>query len=150
MSEHDSSEGKELEQLAQKFGLASVTPHFKQALTHPSFAHEHDVPHNQRLEFLGDAVLGFCASEELYTRFPDADEGTLTRLRAQVVNAQALAAWARTLGVPEALRLGRGAGGSGLRESTNVIADTIEALLAATYLDAGLDAARRVCEEMIR
>lgn len=135
--------------LAARLGLTQESTHFEQALTHPSFAHEHDAPHNQRLEFLGDAVLGFCASEELYRRFPHADEGTLTRLRSQLVNAQALATWARTLQVPELLRLGRGAGSSGLRESTNVVADAVEALIAAAYLDAGLDAARRICSVII-
>lgn len=135
--------------LAVRLSLTHEAPHFLQALTHPSFAHEHDAPHNQRLEFLGDAVLGFCASDELYRRFPEADEGTLTRLRSQLVNAQALATWARTLGVPELLRLGRGAGSSGLRESTNVVADAVEALIAAAYLDEGLEAARRVCAVII-
>ena len=94
-------------------------------------------------------MLGFCVSDLIYRRFPEADEGTLTRLRAQLVNAEALAEWARATGVPEALRLGRGAGASGLRQSTNVLADAVEALIAACFLDVGLDRARSVCETIV-
>ena len=115
--------------------LASLSPDsaaLEQALTHPSLANERrGVAHNQRLEFLGDAVLGLCASEELYRAFPDADEGALTRLRAHLVNAEALAAWGRAVGLTSVLRVGRGAAGGGLRESTNVLADAVEALIAA-------------------
>jgi len=127
------------------------SPALEQALTHPSLANERrGVLHNQRLEFLGDAVLGLCASEELYRSFPDADEGALTRLRAQLVNAEALAAWGRKVGLPAALRVGRGAAGSGLRESTNVLADAVEALIAAAYVEVGLEAARRISAEIVR
>jgi ribonuclease III len=129
--------------------LASLTlgsPALEQALTHPSLANERrGLTHNQRLEFLGDAVLGLCASEELYRAFPDADEGMLTRLRAQLVNAEALAAWGRSVSLPSVLRVGRGASGSGLRDSTNVLADAVEALIAAAYLEGGFAAAQSVC-----
>mgnify|MGYP003382723479 CR=1 FL=1 len=137
-------------EIAVRFGLSEEAPHLKQALTHPSFANEQrGEADNQRLEFLGDAVLGLCASELLYERFPDADEGSLTRLRARLVNAEALANWARDNDVAEALLLGRGAESSGLRGSTNVLADAVEALVAATYLDAGLGAARKACEGIL-
>ncbi|HEY8946009.1 MAG TPA: ribonuclease III [Polyangiaceae bacterium] len=137
-------------QLAELFGLAPDAPHLQQAVTHPSYANERrEADDNQRLEFLGDAVLGFCVSDLIYRRFADADEGTLTRLRAQLVNAEALADWARTVGVQDALRLGRGAGASGLRQSTNVLADAVEALIAACFLDAGLERAREVCERIV-
>jgi ribonuclease-3 len=132
------SEGP-LELLARLSGLSTDSPRFLEALTHPSLANERrGVPDNQRLEFLGDSVLGFCASELLYERFPNADEGALTRLRAQLVNAEALAGWGRSVGLPAALRVGRGANTAGLREGTNVLADAVEALIAATYLDVGL------------
>ncbi len=138
------------ETIAELFGLSPDAPHLSQALTHPSYANERRaIEDNQRLEFLGDAVLGFCTSELLYARYPDADEGTLTRMRAQLVNAEALAEWARRHELAGCLRLGRGAGAAGLRESTNVLADAVEALLAATYLDAGLAEARRVCGEIV-
>lgn len=135
-----------LAEIARQFGLSELAPHLKVALTHPSFANEQrGEPDNQRLEFLGDAVLGLCASELLYERFPEADEGSLTRLRARLVNADALAAWARDNAIAEALLLGRGAESSGLRTSTNVLADAVEALVAAAYLDSGLEAARSAC-----
>jgi len=140
--------------LAQIAALASLpvdSPALDQALTHPSLANERrGVTHNQRLEFLGDAVLGFCASEALYGAFPDADEGVLTRLRAQLVNAEALAAWGRQVGLPGVLRIGRGGGGTGLRESTNALADAVEALIAAAYVEAGLEAARRLSEVIVQ
>ncbi len=137
-------------EVAERFGLTPEAPHLLQALTHPSYANERrEAEDNQRLEFLGDAVLGFCVSDLICRRFPTADEGTLTRLRAQLVNAQALAEWALVTGVPDALRLGRGAGASGLRQSTNVLADAVEALIAACFLDAGLERARSVCEHIV-
>ncbi|MFO0568256.1 MAG: ribonuclease III [Polyangiaceae bacterium] len=139
-----------LADVARTFGLEEEAPHFKVALTHPSFANEQKgEPDNQRLEFLGDAVLGLCATELLYERYPDADEGSLTRLRARLVNAEALATFARRHEVADALLLGRGAESSGLRASTNVLADAVEALVAAAYLDAGLDAARSACSRIL-
>lgn len=136
--------------LAHRLGLPATAPHLEQALTHPSYANERrECPDNQRLEFLGDAVLGFCVADLLYRRFPDADEGTLTRLRAHLVNAESLASFARAFGVSEALRLGRGAGASGLRQSMNVLADAVEALIAACYLDGGLEVARHVCANVV-
>lgn len=134
------------------FGLPEDAPHLQLALTHPSYANEQGRPgegDNQRLEFLGDAVLSFCTSEVLYARFPNADEGTLTRTRAQLVNAEALAAFAKSVALPDGLLLGRGAVAAGLRDSTNVVADAVEALIAAAYLDVGLPAARRVCERIV-
>jgi ribonuclease III len=140
-----------LEVVAEQVGLEASAPHLVLALTHPSFANEQkDSADNQRLEFLGDAVLGFCTSELLFRRFPDADEGTLTRLRARLVNADALADWARGHRISEALRLGRGAESSGLRSSTNVLADAVEALVAAAYLDGGLEVARAACERIVK
>lgn len=120
------------------------------AMTHPSYANEQgEAEHNQRLEFLGDAVLGFCAADLLYARYPEADEGTLTRMRARLVNAESLAEWARHNGVPAVLRLGRGAEAGGLRDSTNVLADAVEALIAAVYLGTGLPAAQELCERVV-
>lgn len=140
-----------LDRIAALAALEPASAALEQALTHPSLANERPgLLHNQRLEFLGDAVLGLCASEELYRTFPDADEGTLTRLRAQLVNAEALAAWGRTVGLPGVLRVGRGAAGAGLRESTNVLADAVEALIAASYVESGLDAARRLSADVVR
>ena len=82
--------------IAYALGIAPDAPEFEQALTHPSYSNERASNwDNQRLEFLGDAVLGFCVSELLYERFPEADEGALTRMRSALVKADALAEWAR-------------------------------------------------------
>src|ERR1700744_2512356 len=138
------------ERIEELFGLSADAPHLDEALTHPSFANEQrSTRHNQRLEFLGDSVLGFCVSELLCARFAEADEGALTRMRAQLVNAEALAGWARKEGLAQDLRLGRGAGAAGLRDSTNVLADAVEALIAAVYLDVGLEAARGACARIV-
>jgi ribonuclease-3 len=136
--------------VAQLFGIPPDSPHFEEALTHPSYANEQgSKQHNQRLEFLGDAVLGLCVTELLFKRFPEADEGMLTRTRAQLVNTNALADWAREQGMAELLLLGRGAEAGDLRKSNNVLADLVEAMLAAAYLDGGLVNARQACEQMV-
>jgi ribonuclease-3 len=138
------------QRIAELVGLEPDAPRLLQALTHPSYANERrGEEDNQRLEFLGDAVLGLCVSELLCDRFPEADEGLLTRMRAQLVNAEALAAWGRKVDLSDALRLGRGAVGGGLRESTNVLADAVEALLAASYLTGGLDRARLIASQIV-
>lgn len=139
-----------VEALAALLGIPADAPVFVEALTHPSYANEsRQGSHNQRLEFLGDAVLELCCSHALYLRYPDAAEGELTRRRSQLVNTDALARFARNNGVAEALILGKGAEANGLRESNNVLADTVEALLAATYLSAGLEAAARIVHRLI-
>lgn len=136
--------------VAALFEIPEDAPHLEQALTHPSFTNEvRHAPDNQRLEFLGDAVLGLCTSQLLFERYPEADEGTLTRLRAQLVNTERLAEWGRSQGVAEAIRLGRGANTSGLRESNNVVADAVEACIAAAYLDGGLGSARAACARIV-
>ena len=114
------------------------------ALTHPSVAHEQgaSVQHNQRLEFLGDAVLQLILTSELYEKFPAMDEGPLTKARAQMVNRRALADQGRRLGLGEHLIVSRGEEASGGRQRPSALADTFEALLGAIFLDAGFDVAR--------
>ena len=114
------------------------------ALTHPSVAHESGtaMAHNQRLEFLGDAVLGLVLTEMLYQQFPTFDEGPLTKARAKLVNRHSLAARARSLGLGEHLILSRGEEVSGGRDRSSALADAYEALLGAIFLDGGFDAAR--------
>lgn len=113
------------------------------ALTHPSVAHDANapLPHNQRLEFLGDSILGVVLSRELYEKFPDADEGQLTKSRAKLVNATSLAAHGRALGLGAHLILSRGEENTGGRERASALADAFEALLGAIFLDGGFDAA---------
>jgi ribonuclease III len=114
------------------------------ALTHPSVAHESGVAseHNQRLEFLGDAVLQLVLTQKLYEKFPAFDEGVLTKARAKLVNRSTLAEHARALGLGAYLILSRGEETSGGRERTSALADTFESLLGAIFLDGGFDAAR--------
>jgi len=114
------------------------------ALTHPSIAHEQNqpTPHNQRLEFLGDAVLGLVLSDELYAKFPAADEGLLTKSRAKLVNSSSLAAHGRALGLGAHLVLSRGEENTGGRERPSSLTDAFESLLGALFLDGGLVVAR--------
>ncbi len=109
------------------------------ALTHRSFAYENGgLPTNERLEFLGDSVLGLVVTETLYRNYPDTAEGQLAKMRAAVVNARALADVARELGVGDCLLLGRGEETTGGRDKSSILADTLEALIGAVYLERGL------------
>jgi ribonuclease-3 len=120
-----------------------------EALTHRSFANEAGVADNQRLEFLGDAVLGLCVSELLATTHADADEGKLTRMRSALVNADALASWARRVNLGACIALGRGATVGTEHERTNVLADAVEAVVAAVYEAHGLAGARALVRDII-
>ncbi len=128
---------------------AGAIERFEEALTHSSFANEMGVPNNQRLEFLGDAVLGLCVSEMLGEEHEDADEGMLTRMRSALVNADALAGWARRVDLGPCIALGRGATLGSEREQTNVLADTAEALVAAVYEARGLAGARALVRDIV-
>jgi ribonuclease-3 len=114
------------------------------ALTHPSIAHEQNQPqpHNQRLEFLGDSVLGLALSRELYEKFPEAAEGLLTKTRAKLVNATSLATHSRALDLGAHLVLSRGEENTGGRERASALADAFESLVGAIFLDGGFEAAR--------
>jgi ribonuclease III len=114
------------------------------ALTHPSVAHESGVAseHNQRLEFLGDAVLQLVLTQKLYETFPAFNEGTLTKARAKLVNRRTLAEHARALDLGAHLILSRGEEKSGGRERASALADTFESLLGAIHLDGGFQVAR--------
>ena len=120
----------------------------KLAMTHPSYAGETHV-HNQRLEFLGDAVLQLCTSVRLYKQYPDLPEGKLSRLRARCVQESALEVAARRLHLGENLLLGMGEERGGGREKPSILADAMEALLGAMYLDGGMEDARRLIEAVV-
>jgi ribonuclease-3 len=112
------------------------------ALTHRSYAYENGgLPNNERLEFLGDSVLGLVVTDSLYAAHPDLAEGQLAKLRAAVVNMRALAEVARTMGLGEYIFLGRGEDSTGGRDKASILADTMEAVIAAVYLSGGLPAA---------
>lgn len=110
----------------------------RQALTHRSASKSH----NERLEFLGDSLLGFIIAEALYDLHPQASEGELSRMRASIVNKTSLAAIARELELGECLQLGSGELKSGGRERDSILADAVEALIAAVYLDGGMQACK--------
>ena len=127
--------------LAQKIGYQFKNSSLLvQALTHPSRASEHrnETGDNQRLEFLGDAVLQLVLTNHLYCSLPDDAEGNLTKIRAGLVSKHALASCARRLGLGEYLRLGKGEEASGGRDRDSNLADAIEALLGAVFLDGGI------------
>ena len=117
---------------------------YRDALTHPSAAAESrtPLPDNQRLEYLGDAVLGLLAAETLYRLHPDWPEGALTKARSHLANEAALAAVARAVALPPHIRLGRGETAQGGRDKNAILADALEALFAAVWLAAGPGAAR--------
>lgn len=117
----------------------------ERALTHRSYAYENGgLPTNERLEFLGDAVLGVVVTETLYADHPDLSEGRLAKLRAAVVNARALAEVARTMGLGEHVKLGRGEEITGGRTKASILSDTVEAVIGAVYLSGGFEVARSV------
>lgn len=121
----------------------TCAPLVEQALTHRSALAEGVTQSNERLEFLGDAVLGLIVTEELYTRFPDRTEGELSRARALVVSRRTLAAVAKQLGVDQVLRLSAAEEAQGGRQRSSILSDAVEALIAAVYLQAGLDETRQ-------
>jgi ribonuclease-3 len=112
------------------------------ALTHRSFAYENGgIPTNERLEFLGDSILGQAVTVRLFTEHPELDEGELAKRRASLVSSVALAEVARTIGLGPYIRLGRGETLTGGADKPSILADTVEAIIGAVYLDAGGDAA---------
>lgn len=117
----------------------------EQALTHRSYAYEHGgLPTNERMEFLGDAILGLVVTDALYTNHPDLPEGSLAKMRARVVNTRALAEVARGLELGRWMRLGRGEQVTAGRDKNSILADTMEAVLGAVYLDRGIAGATAV------
>jgi len=119
------------------------------ALTHRSYAYENGgLPTNERLEFLGDSVLGVVVTEALYRTHPDLSEGRLAKLRAAVVNARALAQVARTIGLGEHIKLGRGEEATGGRDKASILSDTVEAVIGAVYLSGGFVAASQVVHRL--
>ena len=116
----------------------------ERALTHRSYAYENGgLPTNERLEFLGDSVLGVVVTETLYLTHPDLSEGRLAKLRAAVVNARALAEVGRDIGLGEHVKLGRGEETTGGRDKASILSDTVEAVIGAVHLSGGLEASGR-------
>jgi ribonuclease-3 len=148
----DSVRGARLELERKLFSIVGEgeIARLEEALTHPSFANESQRSDNQRLEFLGDAVLGLCVSEILVVKHPDADEGTLTRMRSALVNGEALARWGRSMNIGACLAMGRGARAGSEQDQTNVVADAVEAIVAAVYVAHGMPGALALVNDIVK
>ena len=139
------------DELSSVLGLAVVPSLFELALIHRSFAYENGgLAHNERLEFLGDSILGQAVTVMLYTENPSLDEGELAKRRASLVSSVALAEVARSIGLGAYIRLGRGEELTGGRDKSSILADMVEALIGATYLDLGGETATVLVLRLIR
>jgi len=145
--------GNEMQTLEERLGYTFRDKSLLQgAMIHSSYANEHrgaGLHSNERLEFLGDAVLGLVAGEHLYCTHPDAPEGDLTRMRAALVREESLYEVAQSLGLGEYLKLGRGEESGGGRERPSILADATESVFAAVYLDGGMEAARALIHRVL-
>jgi ribonuclease-3 len=141
-----------LESLDHALGVSFHDPALRMAaLTHRSFAFEQGTEvTNERLEFLGDSVLGLVVTDMAYASYPDLPEGALAKLRAAIVNMVALADVARSLGLGGMVLLGKGEELSGGRDKSSILADALEAVFGAIYLDRGLDVSRELIERLFR
>ncbi len=142
---------QDLAKLLSKWGIELDPEMVVLALTHRSFAHEQDgLPTNERLEFLGDAVLQLIVTERLYRSYPSHPEGHLAKMRSATVSQEPLASVARNIGLGDYILLGRGEEKTGGREKDSILSDTVEALIGATYLCHGLEATREVVENLLK
>ena len=138
------------EVLLNRWGIKIDPKLLELALTHRSWAHEQGgLPTNERLEFLGDSVLGLVVTEELYERFPGVSEGQLAKMRSATVSEPALAQIAQQLGLGEFILLGNGEAITGGREKASILSDTVEAMIGATYLTHGFTATRPVVQVLV-
>jgi ribonuclease-3 len=136
-------------ELLRVLGVLIVPESLERALTHRSFAYENgNLPTNERLEFLGDSVLGLVVTDTLYRGYPNLPEGQLAKLRAAVVQMGALAEVARRLNLGAFIRLGRGEEVTGGRNKPSILADTLEAVIGAVYIDCGLNEATRLVHRL--
>lgn len=141
---------KKLETMLKGLGIAYENLDFYvQAFTHPSYANEHKVPNNERLEFLGDAILDFLVADYLYHAFPNIPEGEMSKLRSKYVCTQANAQYARELHLETSLLLGKGELEHGGKEKESVLANLFESFLGAVYLDKGVENVNKILENTI-
>ena len=137
-------------QLKARLGLEIRQELLELAFTHRSFAYENGLNEtNERLEFLGDSVLGLVVTEELYKRYPDLDESRLSPLRSGIVNMRALADIARSLELGQYMRIGKGEEVTGGRDKNSLLADSLEALIGAIYLSNGFETSQKIIGELI-
>ena len=136
--------------LTQRLGITIDSDLLELALTHSSYAYENGkIPDNERLEFLGDSVLGFVVSVHVYETHPDMAEGSLSRIRNAAVSARTLAVAANQLGLGEFIRLGKGELASGGKDKANILADALEAVIGAAYLSGGMEQANQLIQTLI-
>jgi ribonuclease-3 len=136
--------------LSEKLGVEINRELLKLAMTHRSYSYEHgNIPNNERLEFLGDSVLGFVVTSHIYETLTDLPEGEMTKVKNAVVSARALAVVAAELGLGEYLLLGKGELATDGRNKPNLLADAFEAILGAAYMSNGFDAARALVEKYV-
>ncbi|UFU01973.1 ribonuclease III [Ruania suaedae] len=139
-----------LDELVEALGIEVDPELLVLALTHRSFAHEAGgIPTNERLEFLGDSVLGVVVTEHLYRTHPDRAEGDLAKMRAATVSQRALSAVAREIGLGQYLLLGRGEQGTGGHDKDSILCDTLEAVIGAVYLCHGLEPTRAFVQRLV-
>ena len=144
-----STHNSDISILCERIGVNVGSEILERALTHRSYSYENGgIPTNERLEFLGDSVLGIVVTDTLYRRHPDLPEGQLAKLRAAVVNMRALADIGRGFGLGEFIRLGKGEETTGGRDKASIVADTVEALLGAVYIDQGLAVAAELVHRL--
>ncbi len=139
-----------LDVLSNRLGVQIEPQLLELALTHRSYSYEHgNQPNNERLEFLGDAVLGFVVTAHIFELLTELPEGELTKVKNSVVSARALSVAATELGLGEFLRLGKGEEQTGGREKPNLLADAFEAILGAAYVSQGLEAATAIIRRFV-
>ncbi len=141
-----------LDRLIEKLGIAGMSRSgLTQAVTHRSYCAEHPgVSSNERLEFLGDSILGLIVGKYIFTTFSSFEEGELTKLRASVVSSQSLSKAARSIGLGEILLLGRGEEASGGRDKNSILSDSLEAVMGIVYLELGFAAAERLVLSLVK
>ena len=136
--------------LTKTLGISIDSALLELALTHSSFAYENGkIPDNERLEFLGDSVLGFIVTGHIYLANPTLDEGSLSRIRNAAVSAKTLAIAATNIGLGEYISLGKGELASGGRDKPNILADSLEAIIGAAYISSGLEAAKTIIDKFV-
>ena len=150
MRRYESVNTDALMELLAKYDIKlKETKHYRLALTHSSYANEHNLVSNERIEFLGDAILGLLVAEYIYTNFESMHEGTMSKLRATYVCEDANAKYARTIGIDQLLLLGRGEEATGGRNRNAILSDAFESFLGAVYLSTGIKDVKKILEKEV-
>lgn len=141
---------KKLKEILKRYNIkVSKYDNFMLAMTHSSYANEHQLKHNERIEFLGDAILGLLVAEYIYTNFENMPEGNMSKLRATYVCEDANAKYAKEIGIDELLLLGRGEEQTGGRKRPAILSDAFESFLGAIYLDGGIEEVKKLLKVVV-